>query len=176
MAWVTTQFGRLFLCFRYARAAGRPALCREPLHVSASREAKAEAKRLAAKLQLEIDAGKFDYSVWFPNSAHLQKLGLKPKQLPTLANFTEKTWLPLKTLAVRRSTRAYYQDVYKALLAKAEIANRCLSDLSVEDIDRWRLWLDVRRIASGGKLSVRRKNMARDVLCQILRNTPVENC
>lgn len=168
MAWVTTQFGRLFLCFRYATTPGKLALCREPLHVPASREAKAEAKRLAAKLQLEIDAGSFDYSSWFPNSGRLQKLGIKPKELPTLASFTEKTWLPLKSLAVRHSTRAYYEDVYSALLAKSDVANRRLNELSPENIDRWRLWIDSRRTTSGEKLSVRRKNMARDVLCQIL--------
>src|ERR1700730_2904810 len=98
MAWVTTQFGRLFLCFRYGSSSGRPALCREPLHVPPNREAKAEAKRLASKLQLAIDAGTFDYGSWFPNSARLQKLGLKPKELPTFVAFTEQTWLPLKTL------------------------------------------------------------------------------
>jgi len=168
MAWVTTQFGRLFLCFRYGSSSGRPALCREPLHVPPNREAKAEAKRLASKLQLEIDAGTFDYGSWFPNSARLQKLGLKPKELPTFVAFTEQTWLPLKTLTVRHSTRAYYQDVYSALLSKSELANRRLNELSPEDIDRWRLWIDSRRTAPGEKLSARRKNMARDVLCQIL--------
>jgi integrase len=168
MAWVATQFGRLFLCFRYARGAEQPSLCREALHVPPSRESKAEAKRLAAKLQLEIDAGTFNYAVWFPDSVRLRKLGLKPKELPTLSVFTENTWLPLKTLGVRRSTRAYYQDVYQSLVGRSELANRCLSDLSVADIDSWRLWLDTRRTASGEKLSMRRKNMARDVLCQIL--------
>lgn len=54
------------------------------------------------------------------------------------------------------------------MLAKSELANRRLSELCVEDIDRWHLWLDSRRPAAGGKLSVRRKNMARNVLCQIL--------
>src|ERR1700727_2916828 len=98
MAWVTTQFGRLFLSFRLAKGGGRAFLCREPLHVSTSREAKAEARRLAAKLQLQIDAGTFDYAAWFPNSPRLQRLGLKPKELPTLAGFTEQTWLPLKAL------------------------------------------------------------------------------
>lgn len=126
-----------------------------------------EAKRLAAKLQLEIDAGTFNYAAWFPNSAPLRKLGLKPKELPTLATFIKKIWLPLKTLGVRRSTRAYYQDVYQSLLGRSELANRCLSDLSVEDIDSWRLWLDARRSAAGEKLSTRRKNMGRDVLRQI---------
>jgi integrase len=168
MAWVTTQFGRLFLCFRFGSGAEKTALCREPLHVAASREAKAEAKRLAAKLQLEIDARTFDYAAWFPTSSRLRKLGLKPRELPTLASFTQETWLPLKTLAVRRSTRAYYQDVYSALLAKSELANCRLNELSLEDIDRWRLWIDSRRTAAGDKLSARRKNMARDVLCQIL--------
>ena len=168
MAWITTHFGRLFLCFRYARAPGKPALCREPLHVATNREAKAEARRLAAKLQLEIDAGTFDYSSWFPNSVRLRKLGFTPRELPTLATFTEETWLPLKTLAVRRSTCAYYQDIYAALMAKSELAKRRLSELSLEDIDRWRLWLDSRRTAAGAKLSARRKNMARDALCQIL--------
>lgn len=168
MAWITAQFGRLFLCFRYTNGPGQPVLCREPLHVPASREARAEARRLAAKLQLEIDAGTFDYTAWFPKSPRLRKLGVKPKELPTLAAFTEETWLPLKALAVRRSTHAYYRDVYVALVAKSELANRRLSELSVEDIDRWRLWLDSRRTPAGGKLSTRRKNMARDVLCQIL--------
>jgi Arm DNA-binding domain len=168
MAWVTTQFGRLFLCFRFGSGAENTALCREPLHVGASREAKAEARRLAAKLQLEIDARTFDYAAWFPTSSRLRKLGLKPTELPTLASFTEGTWLPLKTLAVRRSTRAYYQDVFSALLAKSELASCRLNELSLEDIDRWRLWIDSRRTATGEKLSARRKNMARDVLCQIL--------
>jgi len=34
----------------------------------------------------------------------------------------------VKTLGVRRSTRAYYQNVYQFLLAKSEIADRCLGD------------------------------------------------
>jgi len=123
---------------------------------------------LAAKLQLEIDAGTFDYAVWFPTSARLAKLVLRPRQFPTLGSFTEETWLPLKTLAVRRSTRAYYQDVYSALLAKSELASCRLNELSLENIDRWRLWIDSRRTAAGDTLSARRKNMARDVLCQIL--------
>ena len=84
MAWVATQFGRLFLigrlflCFRYGRSAEGPSLCREALQVSSTREARAEAKRLAAKLQLEIDAGTFDYSAWFPKSVCLRKLGRSP--------------------------------------------------------------------------------------------------
>jgi len=96
MAWVATQFGRLFLCFRYGKGAKGTSLCREALHVSSTREARAEAKRLAAKLQLEIDAGTFDYSAWFPKSVRLRKLGLKPKELPTLTAFTQKIRLPLK--------------------------------------------------------------------------------
>jgi hypothetical protein len=138
MAWITSHFGRLFLCFRYAKGPGKRARCREPLHVSTSREAKAEARRLTAKLQLEIDAGPFDYPAWFPNRARLQKLGVKPRELPTLARFTDETWLPLKTLAVRRSRCAYYQDVYAPLVAKSELGNRRLGEPSLEDIDCWR--------------------------------------
>jgi hypothetical protein len=63
MAWVATQFGRLFLCFRYGKGAKGSLLCREALDFSSTREARAEANRLAAKLQLEIDAGTFDCMV-----------------------------------------------------------------------------------------------------------------
>jgi integrase len=168
MAWVSTQFDRLFLCFRWAPRSAKPLLCREPLHVDANRESKAEASRLAAKLQLEMDAGTFDYAAWFPQSPRLQKFGLRPKELPTLGGFAEQTWLPLKTLAVRRSTYAYYADVYTSLVARSEIAQRRLDALTIEDIDHWRLWIDERRASTGEKLSVRRRNMAREVLCQIL--------
>ena len=168
MAWVATQFGRLFLCFRYGNRSGPTMLCREPLHVPSTRETKAEAKRIAAKLQLEIDAGAFDYASWFPRSARLRKLGLRPKELPTLRTFAEESWLPLKNLSVRRSTAGYYRDVYRSLLAKSDLINRPLGDLQLDDIDKWLLWIDGRRTPSGEKLSSRRKNMARDVLCQIL--------
>jgi integrase len=168
MAWVATQFGRLFLCFRFAPSPAKPVLCREPLHVAGGRDARFEANRLAAKLQLEIDAGSFDYAAWFPRSPRLTKFGIKPKELPTLASFVETTWLPLKTLSVKRSTGAYYQDVYNALIAKSEVSERRLDALTVEDIDRWRLWIDGRRTLNGTKLSARRRNMARDALCQVL--------
>jgi hypothetical protein len=123
---------------------------------------------LAAKLQLEIEAGTFDYAAWFPNGVRLRKLGLKPKELPTLAGFTVNAWLPLKTLGVRRSTRAYYQDVYQSLIERSDLANRRLSELSVADLDSWCLWLDTRLTTKGDKLSARRKNMARGIRCQIL--------
>jgi len=98
----------------------------------------------------------------------IKKLGLRPKELPTLGAFAEQTWLPLKTLAVKRSTYAYYSDVYRSLVSKSEIAQKHLGALSIEEVDSWRLWVDQRRTSAGEKLTVRRRNMARDVLCQIL--------
>jgi hypothetical protein len=59
----------------------------------------------------------------------------------------------------------------RTLLAKSELANRRINELSLENQDRWRLWIDGPRTDSGEKPSTRRKNMVRDVLCQILELT-----
>jgi integrase len=55
------------------------------------------------------------------------------------------------------------------LVNRSPIGSRSLSELRPEDIDLWRSWISERRKVDGEALSARRKNMALDVLGQVVQ-------
>lgn len=171
MAWLETdRHGRLRIAFKYYD--GRT--YREPLGVDANKRTRADAARLGATIQLELTAHSFDYARRFPNSKRLEALGLsrvcnKPASSMTLASFIETVWLPHKEGSVKGSTFSYYREVSAPLVGLSPIGEHKLSELQPQSIDLWRTWINERRKATGAALSARRKNMALDVLRQIIQ-------
>lgn len=169
MAWLEKdRHGRLRLAFKYYNGE----TYREPLGVEANKRTRADAERLAATIQLELTAGTFDYARRFPNSPRVTELGLKPAQErrdATLLEFGERSWLAEKKTDVKHSTLVYYFEVFKAHILNSEIGKKPLAEITDADINRWKLEMETKRTVQGGPLSTRRKNMALDVLCQILR-------
>jgi hypothetical protein len=51
----------------------------------------------------------------------------------------------------------------------SDIGRKLLAEIRDEDVNRWKLAMKTKRTVQGEPLSTRRKNMALDVLCQILR-------
>ena len=127
---------------------------------------------MSSTIQLELSARTFDYAKRFPNSERVKALGLKPTEQrsdQTLREFAEAAWLPEKRLEVKRSTFAYYSEIYKPHIEKSEIGKKLLSEIDDEDVNLWKLEIDGKRTPNKQPLSTRRKNMSLDVLCQILR-------
>lgn len=140
--------------------------------VQASKRTRVDAERLSATIQLELSAGTFDYAKRFPNSRRVKTLGLKrPEQRShqTLSEFAEAAWLPAKRLEVKRSTFVYYSEIFKPHIENAEIGRKLLSEIDDGDINLWKLEIEGKRTPNKEPLSIRRRNMSLDVLCQILR-------
>ena len=169
MAWLETdRHGRLRIAFKYHDGH----TYREPLGVEASKRTRVDAERLSAVIQLELSAGTFDYAKRFPNSGRVKRLGLKQPEKrsnQTLRQFAETAWLAKKQIEVKRSTFAYYFEIYKPHVENAEIAAKLLSEIDDADIHLWKLEIEKKRTTRNEPLSTRRKNMTLDVLCQILR-------
>ena len=87
-----THYGKLRVYFNY-----NGELCREPLNLSDTRENRRYAEGLVATIKHEIDSGRFNYGLHFPNSAKLAEnrldhwvslyLDIKKKQV------SPATWL-----------------------------------------------------------------------------------
>jgi integrase len=131
-----------------------------------------DAERLRAIIQLELTAGTFDYARRFPNSSRVAELGLKPAhehRSQNLQEFGESAWLAEKKTDVKRSTFIYYSEVFKAHVQNSESGGKLLAEIADEDVNRWKLEMESRRTVQREPPSTRRKNMALDALCQILR-------
>lgn len=169
MAWLEKdRHGRLRLAFKYYNGE----TYREPLGVHENKRTRADAERLRATIQLELAAGSFNYARRFPNSPRVAELGLKPSRgtpEETLQGFGERAWLAEKKTDVKHSTFVYYFETFRAHILNSEVGRKFLTDISDEDVNRWKLEMENKRTAQGELLSTRRKNMALDVLCQILR-------
>ncbi len=166
MAWLETdRHGRLRIGFKYG---GRK--CRESLGVVANKQTLAAARRLCATIQLELRAGTFDYGRRFPDSDRINQLGLKAPELvqPVSVEELTRSWLLSKQGEVKRSTHGYYKEVAQIFIQRDVLGERRVHDLRQEDIDRWRARVDEKRTTTGRPLSTRRKNMAWDVLNQIV--------
>ena len=169
MAWLEKdRHGRLRLAFKYHNGE----TYREPLGVEANKRTRADAERLRATIQLELTAGTFDYARRFPNSPRVAELGLKPAQErrdENLQEFGQRAWLAEKKTDVKHSTLIYYTEVFNAHVLNSDIGRTLLAEIGDEDVNRWKLEMETKRTLQGETLSTRRKNMALDVLCQILR-------
>jgi integrase len=147
---------------------------REPLGVQANKNTRADARRLGSTIQLELSAHSFDYALRFPNSKRLEALGLRNSITTGLAasmtvtSFIESVWLPSKQGAVKESTLCYYREVAVPLIGRSPIGEKSLSALTPESVDEWRNWINERKKGNGAPLSARRKNMALDVLSQMI--------
>src|SRR2546425_604859 len=62
-----------------------------------------------------------------------------------------------------------YRDVATPLVIESVIGDKKVAELAPEDVDLWRSWINDRRKATGEALSPRRKNMALDVLSQVIQ-------
>ncbi len=167
MAWLETdRHGRLRIGFKYYDGSK----CREPLGVLANKQTLAEARRLCATIQLELKARTFDYAKRFPDSDRLRQLGIKtPEQIqPLRVRELAESWLLSKQGEVKKSTHGYYREVAGVFIQRDALGEKVIRDLRQEDIDRWRGRVDEKLTQTGGPLSTRRKNMAWDVLKQII--------
>jgi hypothetical protein len=122
--------------------------------------ARVDAERLSATIQLELSAGTFDYAKRFPNSERVKALGLKPTEQrsdQTLREFAEAAWLPAKRLEVKRSTFVYYNEIYKPQIEHAEIGKKLPSEIDDGDIifGNWRSRASERRTKTRSVLDAR---------------------
>jgi len=167
MAWLETdRHGRLRIGFKYYDGSK----CREPLGVVANKQTLAEARRLCATIQLELKARTFDYALRFPNSDRLKQLGIKtaePIQPMSVSELSE-AWLLSKQGEVKQSTHGYYKEVAGVFIRRDPLGAKLVRELRQEDVDRWRGRVDGKVTQTGGPISTRRKNMAWDVLKQIV--------
>jgi len=167
MAWLETDpHGRLRIGFKYYDGSK----CREPLGVVANKQTLAEARRLCATIQLELKARTFDYARRFPDSDRLRQLGIKaPEQIqPMSVSELAQSWLLSKQGEVKKSMHGYYKEVAGIFIQRDALGAKLIRDLRQEDVDRWRGRVDEKLTQTGGALSTRRKNMAWDVLKQII--------
>ncbi|MBE3603290.1 DUF3596 domain-containing protein [bacterium] len=145
MAWLEQdRHGRLRLAFKYCDGE----TYREPLGVEANKRTRADAERLRATIQLELAARTFDYARRFPNSPQVAELGLKSAQAnrnQTLQEFGESAWLAEKKTDVKRSTLVYYSELFKAQVQNSEIGRKLLTELSDEDVNRWKCEMERKR-------------------------------
>jgi integrase len=74
-----------------------------------------------------------------------------------------------KKTDVKHSTFIYYTEVFNAHVLNSDIGRKLLAEIGDEDVNRWKPAMETKRTVQGESLSTRRKNMALDVLCQILR-------
>ncbi|HEV3109191.1 MAG TPA: tyrosine-type recombinase/integrase [Candidatus Binataceae bacterium] len=170
MAWLETdRHGRLRIGFKYYDGSK----CREPLGVVANKQTLTEARRFCATIQLELKARTFDYARRFPDSDRLRQLGIKtPEQVqPMSVSELAESWLLSKQGEVKKSTHGYYKEVAGVFIQRDALGEKLVRDLRQEDIDRWRGRVDEKLTQTGGPLSTRRKNMAWDVLKQIIEFT-----
>ena len=79
-----------------------------------------------------------------------------------------ESWLLSKQGEVKKSTHGYYKEVSEIFIQHDALGAKLVRDLRQEDVDRWRGRVDEKLTQTGGPLSTRRKNMAWDVLKQIL--------
>ena len=167
MAWLETdRHGRLRIGFKYYD----DLKCREPLGVQANKQTIAEARRLCATIQLELKARTFDYAKRFPDSDRIKQRGIEaPEEIqPISVTELADSWLLTEQGEVKKSTHGYYKEVAGIFIQRDAIGTKTVSELRQEDIDRWRARVDEKQIKANEPLSTRRKNMAWDVLNQIL--------
>ncbi len=167
MAWLETdRHGRLRIGFKYYDGSK----CREPLGVAANKQTLADARRFCATIQLELKAHTFDYAKRFPHSDRLRHLGIKtPEQVqPMSVSELAESWLLSKQGEVKKSTHGYYKEVAGVFIQRDALGAKLVRELRQEDVDRWRGRVDEKLTQTGGPLSTRRKNMAWNVLKQIL--------
>jgi integrase len=167
MAWLETdRHGRLRIGFKYYDGLK----CREPLGVQANKQTIAEARRLCATIQLELKARTFDYAKRFPDSDRIKQRGIETPEKIQPISVTElaDSWLLTKQGEVKKSTHGYYKEVAGIFIQRDAIGTKTVSELRQEDIDRWRVRVDEKQTKTNEPLSTRRKNMAWDVLNQIL--------
>jgi integrase len=129
-----------------------------------------EARRFCATIQLELKARTFDYAKRFPDSDRIKQRGIETPEKTEPISVTElaDSWLLSKQGEVKKSTHGYYKEVAGIFIQRDAIGTKTVSELRQEDIDRWRVRVDEKQTKANEPLSTRRKNMAWDVLNQIL--------
>ena len=111
----------------------------------------------------------FDYAKRFLDSDGTRLRGIETpeKTQPTSVTEGADSWLSMQG-EVKKSTRGYYKEVAGIFIQRYAIGPRTVSELRQEDIDCWRVRVDEKQTRANEPLSTRRKNMAWDMLSQIL--------
>ena len=171
MAFITAVRNRLVLDFSWKKVR-----CREYLRLPATREGRAEARRIKKQIEGEIVARTFDYAKWFPESAKRELFAptRETAAAPTFAPLARE-WLENKKAWFGPAT---YYDRKRIIEGKlipflddataGSTSARLVSTIQLEDVERLVNAVKGHEGIHGRKLSNRRANIILDVLRQVL--------
>ena len=171
MAFITAVRNRLVLDFSWKKVR-----CREYLRLPATREGRAEARRIKKQIEGEIVARTFDYAKWFPESAKRELFTptREATAAPTFAALARE-WLENKKAWFAPAT---YYDRKRIIEGKlipffddataGSTSARLVSTIQLEDVERLVNAVKGHEGIHGRKLSNRRANIILDVLRQVL--------
>jgi integrase len=171
MAFITAVRNRLVLDFSWKKVR-----CREYLRLPATREGRAEARRIKKQIEGEIVARTFDYAKWFPESAKRELFAptREAAAAPTFAALARE-WLENKKAWFAPAT---YYDRKRIIEGKlipflddataGSTSARLVSTIQFEDVERLVNAVKGHEGIHGKKLSNRRANIILDVLRQVL--------
>src|SRR5438552_1768944 len=171
MAFITAVRNRLVLDFSWKKVR-----CREYLRLPATREGRAEARRIKKQIEGEIVARTFDYAKWFPKSAK-RELFAPTREAAAAPAFAAlaREWLENKKAWFAPAT---YYDRKRIIEGKlipffdaataGSTSARLVSTIQLEDVERLVNAVKGHEGIHGRKLSNRRANIILDVLRQVL--------
>ena len=171
MAFITAVRNRLVLDFSWKKVR-----CREYLRLSATREGRAEARRIKKQIEGEIVARTFDYAKWFPESAKRELFALthEAAAAPTFAALArewlenKKAWFAPATYYDRKSIIEGKLIPFFDAATAGSTSARLVSTIQLEDVERLVNAVKGHEGIHGRKLSNRRANIILDVLRQVL--------
>jgi len=171
MAFITAVRNRLVLDFSWKKVR-----CREYLRLPATREGRADARRIKKQIEGEIVARTFDYAKWFPEGAKRELFTPthETAAAPTFAALARE-WLENKKAWFAPAT---YYDRKRIIEGKlipflddgtaGSTSARLVSMIQLEDVERLVNTVKGHEEIYGRKLSNRRANIILDVLRQVL--------
>src|SRR5436309_3936383 len=171
MAFITAVRNRLVLDFSWKKVR-----CREYFRLPATREGRADARRIKKQIEGEIVARTFDYAKWFPEGAKRELFTPthETAAAPTFAALARE-WLENKKAWFAPATYYDRKRIIEGKLIQffgddqaGDGAARLVSTIRLEDVERLINTVKAQKGIHGAKLSNRRANMILDVLRQIL--------
>ena len=171
MAFITAVRNRLVLDFSWKKVR-----CREYFRLPATREGRADARRIKKQIEGEIVARTFDYAKWFPEGAKRELFTPthETAAAPTFAALARE-WLENKKAWFAPAT---YYDRKRIIEGKlipflddgtaGSTSARLVSMIQLEDVERLVNTVKGHEGIYGRKLSNRRANIILDVLRQVL--------
>ena len=171
MAFITAVRNRLVLDFSWKKVR-----CREYLRLPATREGRAEARRIKKQIEGEIVARTFDYAKWFPESAKRELFAPthEAAAAPTFAALArewlenKKAWFAPATYYDRKSIIEGKLIPFFDAATAGSTSARLVSTIQLEDVERLVNAVKGHEGIHGRKLSNRRANIILDVLRQVL--------